>query len=387
MIACTQAASIDAMATVGCGDLVKSRLVHAQQQLAAEGFIRRVAYLDVLGICPLQLEWPVSTASEYFRVRGGNRLPLADRSAHGWLRPSVVWYIATPSQCHIPYARQLLDTDCRVAVEKPLTQHPEEIEDLLHDSARPPFPVGHQLFKRTMLDFLAACRREDLLWASAIGFDLMETKGVGARSIDDAIWDLGWHGFEAITAAFRAAGAAVRMRPESVTVAAYRPSAGERAPARFTAARIEGFVETEAGAIPFVVRVGKGLALSAKRLVFFDAAGRAVRVVPLEESGWEAHYRLLRELMTAPRPDMKLGLAETLDVVRACRVSAALAVHTAPYLLGTTPLFLRRALPCAVAFFSPSAHAQCSAFMDVHMPGGSPVMAVTGSETSCDGDS
>jgi hypothetical protein len=379
-----QTASIDAIATIGCGDLVNNRLLSAQRRLAADGLLRRVAYLDLPATCPVPFARSLGMDPAYFPVRSGSRLPAAELRAGGWLRPSVLWYIATPTEFHTHYAWQLLDTGCRVTVEKPLTQHPEEAEDLLDVAAGTLFSIGHQLFKRTMLDFLATCRLDDLLWASAVGFDLMETQDIGKRAIDDAIWDLGWHGFEVMRAAFRAAGAQARMWPTEVRVATYQPPAGEPAPARFTAARIEGYLEARGRTVPIVIRVGKGLAQTARRLVFFDAAGCVHQEVSLAESGWEAHYRLLRELLTASQPDMRLGLAETLDVVRACRAATALATHTEPYAFGTTPPFLERAQPSNVSFVSRPAHAQRSAFTDIPVPTGSPVMAVTAHETGCD---
>jgi hypothetical protein len=171
-----------------------------------------------------------------------------------------------------------------------------------------------------------------------------------------------------------------------VTVAIYQAPAGERSPTRATAARIEGYLEAEGRTVPFVIRVGKGLARNAKRLVFFDAAGRVHREVALAESGWEAHYRLLHELMTASQPNMRLGLAETLSVARACQAAASLAVHAAPYAFGTTPPLLARALPFALVVADPPAGAPRLETPDAPEPSCSPAMAVTGFETGCDGN-
>jgi hypothetical protein len=340
MICIARARRIDTMITIGCGDLVKNRLLPSQCQLAEEGILLRSGYLDVSAACPIRPDGRLRAASAYFRVRPGSRLPLADLEAGRWLGPYVLAYVATPTVFHMPYVRQLLGTACRIAVEKPLTDHPAEAEDLLNFPTGTVFPVGHQLFKRAMLDFLETYRPGDVLGASAIEFDLMETKGIGNREIDDAVWDLGWHGFEVMRAAYRAAGAEVRMCPTDVRIATYKSPVGGPAPGRFTAARIEGFLEAMGRVVPFVIRVGKGLGQTSKRLMFLDARGRTRQEVPMGESGWEAHYRLLLELMTAPQPDLRLGLAETLDLARACQAAAALATDEGSYAFGTTPAFL-----------------------------------------------
>lgn len=174
----------------------------------------------------------------------------------------------------------------------------------------------------------------------AIEFDLMETGSVGSRAIDDAIWDVGWHGFECIIAPLRAGGDFFEMIITSVRIATYRPPPGEPRPTTFTAARIEGRVHFGSGAVPFLIRVGKGLAFESKRLVFLDSAGNALRLVSLKESGWHAHYRLLRELLLHPCPDLQLNLADTVTVVTLCATASRKAVYGGEYPFGTTPDFL-----------------------------------------------
>jgi hypothetical protein len=77
-----------------------------------------------------------------------------------------------------------------------------------------------------------------------------------------------------------------------------------------------------------------------KRLVFLDSAGNVLHFVSLLESGWRAHERLLRELLTQPRPDLKLDLGDTVTVVKLCATASRLAVVDGTYPFGTTPDFL-----------------------------------------------
>ena len=174
----------------------------------------------------------------------------------------------------------------------------------------------------------------------AIRFDLWETTGAGRRVIDDAVWDLGWHGFECILAPLRAAGYAGAMTVTGVRVATYTPPPGAPHPTLCTAARIEGWVPIDGRALPFLICVGKGLAEVRKQLVCSDTTG-VRHAVSLQESGWTAHYRVLHELVTQAHPDLKLTLADTLTVVKLCACASRRAVDEGPYPFGTTPAFLR----------------------------------------------
>ncbi|MGV2339967.1 MAG UNVERIFIED_CONTAM: hypothetical protein LVR18_40235 [Planctomycetaceae bacterium] len=103
-----------------------------------------------------------------------------------------------------------------------------------------------------------AARREFLV--NSIGrleFTLYESRGVGNRQVDDAVWDLGWHGSECLLAPLRATQIPVCIRIDQTIVSTY--TQGPDYPTRWTAARIDGHFETPGYTIPFVIRVGKGL--------------------------------------------------------------------------------------------------------------------------------
>jgi hypothetical protein len=178
---------------------------------------------------------------------------------------------------------------------------------------------------------------------TAMRFDLWETTSVGRRMIDDAVWDLGWHGFTCLLAPLRAAGYAEAMTVTGVRVATYTPPSGAPPPTLCTAARIEGWVPLNGRAVPFLICVGKGVAEARKQVVFYDPTG-VRHVISLQESGWTAHYRLLHELITQPHPALHLTLVETLTVVSLCTIASRVAVDEGRYPFGTTPDCLRRGI-------------------------------------------
>lgn len=334
---------IDTMVTIGGGDVTQQRLRPAQRQLRAEGLLRRAAYLDILPCCPFTLaqDRTCNEGEHYFPIEDRCLLPLDELARQGLLGPHVLALVCTPTPYHALYATQLLGTGCCIAVEKPFTQSQVAAKSLL-PFGDVVFPVGHQLFKAEMLHFLARCRMRD--WVrhlTAISFDLWEAKGVGRRAIDNAVWDLGWHGFECILAPLRAAGYTVTMSVTRVRVATYAPPAGELSPVAFTAACIEGCIHFGDCSVPYRIRVGKGLAEERKQVVFWSGASGERCVVSLQESGWQAHYRLLHELLTSARPDLKLSLADTVTVVHLCAEASRLAVDEGTYPFGTTPDFLQ----------------------------------------------
>ena len=72
-------------------------------------------------------------------------------------------------------------------------------------------------------------------------------------------------------------------------------------------------------AIPYQIVAGKGLPVSQKQFVLQDGAGHPLRCVNLvERPRWQAHYRLLRELMTQPVPYTLTTLEQAVGVVTLC---------------------------------------------------------------------
>src|SRR5207244_993815 len=125
-------------------------------------------------------------------------------------------------------------------------------------------------------------------------FTLFENKGVGGRQIDDAIFDLAWHGIEC---ALAPVAALVGEDPavEIVGVREAKYHGGPDAPRVSTAARIEARLVTSEAEIPLLIRVGKGLDSDRKALELYRPDGQLIRSVSLAESGHHAHRRMIEE--------------------------------------------------------------------------------------------
>lgn len=151
--------TIDTMLTIGCGNVTLSRVRPAQLQLHEEGVLRRAAYLDILPRCPFDFEKdnPKDFGSDYIPIDSDGILPLDELAQRGLLGRHVLALVCPPTRFHVLYAKQLLGTGCRIAVEKPLTQEKAAAESLLSFD-KVVFPVGHQLFKDEMLNFLLHCK-------------------------------------------------------------------------------------------------------------------------------------------------------------------------------------------------------------------------------------
>ena len=109
---------IDRMAIIGCGDILRSRVLPAQRRLSAEGLLQRTAYLDIFPGVPdcLRTDIPWQSPPPYFRVGSEYILPKDDLAKGGWIGPDSLVYIATPTAFHVPYANDLSETGCRIAV-------------------------------------------------------------------------------------------------------------------------------------------------------------------------------------------------------------------------------------------------------------------------------
>jgi len=324
----------------GVGDLVLKRLALAIGNLYHQGRLAAAAFVDIVSVCPPPLAplLPPGLDWSYFPT-APDTIPFEALRAAGYLQSDVATYLASPTDCHLPQAEQLARKVGAVFVEKPFTRSLGGMEDLLLQAPVNVYPIAHPLFKASMSGFLAACGRNVLSDVAWLEFRLMERIGVGLRQIDPALWDLVYHAFELFLSVCRATGADVAIEIGSAVVGTFRPCDGQVAPQVTTAARVEGTLRLSQRRIGFAAVVGKGLSETVKNLVARDAGGRILWKVDLGESGHLAHQRLLTEAL-GPRPDMKLSLADSLAMVRACTEADAIAVDAGTYAFGRTPQFL-----------------------------------------------
>ena len=174
--------------------------------------------------------------------------------------------------------------------------------------------------------------------AASVEFSLLEGSGIQGRLIDDITWDTGYHGFECMFATLSACGVTTDFEIESVHSARYIPDVGEAEPSNFTFSKIQGHLHNGLYRIPFTIKVGKKMGAIQKQLIFRDMNGAVLYRVDLNESGPDAHYRILKRLLTEPKPDVKVGINETIKVIEACRTAHAMAIDEGFYLPGATPI-------------------------------------------------
>ncbi len=320
---------------IGAGNVAESKIDPAVKALESNGRIDRVTYFDVHRNPPF--------ASQLRRC--DYRAIDPERSAYlqltdcGCLDDSTLTIVACATRWHAHYAADLARF-VPVAVEKPLTMDTRLANELLvHDGNL--FPIGHQIFKRPMLDFLDACAtgRFDVATIASIDYDLMETIGVGNRSVDPIIWDTGFHALEAVKATYRAIGQDCTVTPIDVRQACYvRDHNITQVP---TAARIRATLSSPCGTVDLTVRLGKGLREGRKEMRCHDRFGRRLATIDLSESGHLAHQRLLEELIASPQPNMRLTLADAVSVVTACDGLQSSVIDDEPsYPFGSTPEWL-----------------------------------------------
>lgn len=324
------------------GHLGTWRLTPALTRLVSEGKVRRIIEVDIKPESYASLHSKAFTGASYtyYQVAEGCVLENGPITALTAIGNKTVAYVACPSEYHVLYADMLRKTGCRIAVEKPLARDQLAAETMTDWDYSCLYAVGHQLFKKEMVKALREIDSVGPQKAEGFEFNLLETSGIGERAIDNAIWDTGWHGFEVFLAMFRAAGLSAKFLISEVQTAIYEAGNGEPCPTKHTAARIDGYLIFKEYTIPFTIRVGKGLSFELKELVIWERHNSVRRVIPLSESGWEAHYRILNELICAEMPDMKLSLNDVVTIVQACSEADKRAVDQGTYAFGQTPDFL-----------------------------------------------
>lgn len=334
----------DSVVRIGSQSAVSRQcLSPALAQLVTEGKVRYIIDIDIKGKPawgdPLiaRLDVPY----EYYQVDDNSILPEPFAEELTVLGQRLVAYVACPTAHRLMYVEQLRYAGCRTAVEKPLSRDVEAVRSLVEQDRDNLYPIGYQLFKARIERFLNIAKSTNVVKAEGIEFCFMERDDLGGRAIDDVIWDKGWQGFEVMMAMFHAGGVPAEFVICEVEAATYQPRPGQRYPQDFTAARIDGYVDIGRDCIPFVIRVGKGLDFDLKELAVWGRRGRVSRLVSLGENGWNAHYRVLNELICSETPDMKLSIDEVAKLVRACAEAESLVTDQGIYSFGCTPGFLR----------------------------------------------
>lgn len=329
------------------GNLSQRRLSPAMAQLIREKKLWHIIDVDIKAQIPGQdpLIKRSGAWHRYYQIGEDSVLPdsLAEDLAR--LGGGIVAYVACPTIYHLNYAEQFNCFCCRIAIEKPLTRDMVAARALVEQNHRNLFPVGHQMFKTTMRQILSQIQNgempsTEILGADGFEFNLLEMDDIGGRDIDNAVWDTGWHGFEVIAALFRAIHVDVEFSVYDVKTATYEPTDSRLTPSEYTAARIDGFLDYGWGPVPFVIRVGKGLSVEQKELVIWNRHTHNQHVIPLNESGWEAHYFVLHELVCAENPNMRLSLEDTAQIVQACSEADRRAINCGMYPIGQMPDFL-----------------------------------------------
>jgi hypothetical protein len=328
---------------VGGGNVTQARYIPSCLKLRSEGRIGRLHFADVRSqeeVFPNGLP-PDST---FTQIPNG-QLPISELRRKRAITADTLVAVNTPTPYHVPYARQLAPYVGRVGVEKPLSQSTREAMHLLDLEDRV-FPIGHQLFKPEVLSLNRKAGNGDLP-VEKIGcaeFRLFEKIGVGGRQIDDCVWDLAWHGFECMLSPLVAQNESFQILIESSKVSTYHD--GPDFPSVWTAARVDGILQTNLTFIPFSIRVGKGLCSNDKRIELYDSNGwRIAKATLNEDIHSSAHERLLRELAGSPSPNMQLTMRDVIAVVEACQQSVRKSIELPGYKFGCTPHWLAETKP------------------------------------------
>ncbi|MCA9091410.1 MAG: Gfo/Idh/MocA family oxidoreductase [Planctomycetaceae bacterium] len=324
--------------TVGMGDVLK-KVRPALTQLHQEGLLDAVTYVDTKSLATIQEEQghiSLEAHERFVQSKDGN-LPIAELRRMGMCGDSTVVLICSPSRFHVHQTLQAAEISPRIGTEKPLSLSVSEAR-LLEPIRHQVFPIGHQMFKAGPLDLADQMRRGliPVERIERIEFALLEEIGLADRAVDDVVSDLAWHGKEIIVQPFAAAGLHAEVELEQVQVGRYHES-GRRAKTT-TVAQISGGLSVCGRWIPFSIHVGKRMPMSCKGLVIYGENDEILVEANLNEGGFLAHYRLIRELLTAPAPNMQLSFDQVLQIVGLCEQAQHMTFEEqGHYVAGTFP--------------------------------------------------
>jgi len=302
--------------------------------------------LDDIVVCSLE---PHSCLSEplhhYQQVRPDSLLPFDYLAEYGFLSHGTLWIISTPSEFHVQYAIQLAGL-CRVALEKPLAVTSAQARLLLPYADRfEIYSMNHKVFNASVLAFVNECRQDLSLLRQVCHIEgtFSEAAGISrGRQQEDCIADVQWHLITCgLVAPFKAAATRFEVLVERAWVATHEPDpVGHYAlPTVWTASRLQGRLLWDWEEVTFDFRQAKGAPTNEKVIRLFGGSGKLLTEIDLNETGWEAHARMLLALMR-PVVDMRLTLADAVAVMELIDVSRSVAYQEPTYVFGTLPGFL-----------------------------------------------
>jgi predicted dehydrogenase len=331
--------AVTRLVLLGQGPVIRERYARALQDL--------LPLLVGVAVCSIEPGLLIPTLPFlYFQVLAGDCLPLEALHRGGFLTPTTLWVVATPSWARLPYALQVAP-HCRVALEKPVARNSAEARVLLRAGrgAGDVYPVDHKLFNADALAAVAHYRAApaELQEVRHVAGFFFEQIGVAlGRQQEDAIADCQWHLLTVLVAVCKARGVPFKVVVDDAEVAAYAGPVppGFAAPAVWTASRLRGRVLWADGSkTTFDFRQGKGLPQDRKSLHLLGPGGRPLRLIDLGESGWLAHGRILEELLK-PVPDVRQDLADAVAVMAVVDAGRAAARRQPDYPFGALPDFL-----------------------------------------------
>jgi predicted dehydrogenase len=332
--------SINKIGIVGSGEVVRERLWLAAQSLASP--------LDGIVVCSLEPHSGLPGLShQYYQIGPESLLPLDRLDEAGFLGADTVWFVATPPAYHVSYVEQLAPR-CRVAVEKPIATSYGQARSLLpFVEGFEVYPLNHKVFNASVLEFVEACRQDPAVLQQVhhITGVFYEKAGFShGRQQEDGIIDVQWHLLTtALFAPFTVVGVQFKVTVDQVHVATHGPDPnGHYArPTVWTASQLQGRLVWDGHVVTYDLRQAKGAPQNAKGIRLFDHAGALVQAIDLNESGYQAHARMLRALLE-PVVDMRLTLADAIAVMECIDTARAMVHEAPPYTCGYLPAFLCR---------------------------------------------
>jgi predicted dehydrogenase len=328
---------------VGAGHVVKHRFAPALDALKLD----RISELQV-AICSLEPTSPIDgLLHKYYQVLPGNLLPLDDLYSEDFLDDRTLWIVATPSQNHVATALQLVGMCGRVAIEKPLateTRFARVLRPCItnHGSV---FPMDHKLFTAGSLSFLNKCRQNPALLSKVDHIEgvFFESSAFPLGRIqEDGIFDIQWHMFMLVIAAFKHLGRHFEVEVESAKIAPHGPDpSGTYSDVTVcTASCLKGTLDFEDCHVAYEFRQAKAAPRNEKHVQFFDSQNNVLAHVDLSESGWQAHGRMLDALI-GPKADMRHTLTDAIALVELLSGVSPIAQEDFPYAFGSLPSFMQ----------------------------------------------
>jgi len=269
---------------IGAGHVVKERWWPALLEISKKYIIDTISIFSLESVCKLE-------GRDFLYKQIYNLSDIPNRNIDDTL---VI--IACPPEYHVDYIKYFYTSNCRIAVEKPLSMSFDSLRDLCYSKMNNVYPVDHKLFSLSFIDFLLSIRTEELGRIESTFFQSLLIPS--DRYQINSVYDIQWHLLTLLLSISKKFNLNILDINGNLYTSRYIYN--HVISPEITASRIQGIIKgLHNNYVEFDLKQCEGSGRIMKHTILFNKKGGIINTIDLMETGYMQHYRLLFELLSS----------------------------------------------------------------------------------------